>query len=161
MTKRILKAIDIFLDAINEGTLAKGDCRACAVGNLIRVCNNYSHDSWFKMSRYWKLIFSTDDRGVQDFVRDRVDFKLGKFPHLREEFSATGFTIEELAKIEHTFETNTNINFNMYWGFSKEEIRANQIKGLEAVVKVMLELDNEPTELVKELFTDKAELILV
>ena len=35
MNNRITKAIDIFLDAINEGTLAKGNCCACAVGNLV------------------------------------------------------------------------------------------------------------------------------
>ena len=35
MTERISKAIDIFLDAVNNGTLAKGTCIACAVGNLV------------------------------------------------------------------------------------------------------------------------------
>ena len=34
MTPRIQEAIDVFLDAINNGTLAKGTCTACAVGNL-------------------------------------------------------------------------------------------------------------------------------
>ena len=41
MTPRIQKAIDIFLDAINQGTLAKGSCAACAVGNLVAHGLNY------------------------------------------------------------------------------------------------------------------------
>lgn len=35
MTPRIEKAIDIFLDAINEKTLVSRSCSACAVGNLV------------------------------------------------------------------------------------------------------------------------------
>ena len=35
MTPRISKAINIFLEALKDGTLAKGTCTACAVGNLV------------------------------------------------------------------------------------------------------------------------------
>lgn len=44
MTQRVQKAIDIFLDAINNGTLAKGSCTRCAVGNLVRA--GYIEKKW-------------------------------------------------------------------------------------------------------------------
>jgi len=77
---------------------------------------------------------------------------------VKENIDATKFTWQELAAIEHAFERNTNIRVNSYDFSSPEEIRADQIRGLEAVVKVMLTFD-ECTENVQEVFTNKAELI--
>lgn len=34
ISKRVENAINVFLDALNNRTLAKGTCKACAVGNL-------------------------------------------------------------------------------------------------------------------------------
>lgn len=59
-----------------------------------------------------------------------------------------------------TFETNTRISYHKYDYYTSEEIRADQIKGLEAVVQVMLDFD-DCKELVQEIFTSKAELIPV
>jgi hypothetical protein len=61
-------------------------------------------------------------------------------------------------KIENAFETNTKINCYLYSEYSKEQIRKDQIKGLEAAVKVMLKFDDQQDD-VKEVFTRKAELI--
>ena len=161
MTPRIQKAIDIFLDAIIEGTLAKGTCVACAVGNLVahglggkiyEYANSFICD---KENSTWALIFSTSN-GKQS-VRTTSHNLLEK---IEKQISFTDFSKEELMKIEYAFETNTKIHFNHYDLFNKEEIRADQIRGLEAVVKVMLEFD-EQEDNVKEVFTEKAEAIPV
>ena len=68
------------------------------------------------------------------------------------------FTVEELKQIEFAFETNTEISFEKYQHHSPKEIREDQIKGLAAVVKVMLSFDNQEDS-VEEVFTSKAELI--
>lgn len=173
MTQRIEHAIDIFLDALNKGTLAKGTCAACAVGNLvadgmggkISIVNGV-----FKCDEYnsrWNILFMTDNQGNQDF-RDQLYVnrvfksftKKEYFEGGEQNVSVTDFTEQELATIEFTFETNTKIHNTDYDEHSQEEIRADQIKGLEAVVKVMLKFD-EVKEDVETVFTKKAELISI
>lgn len=166
MTERIKKAIDIFLDAINEGTLMKAHCGACAVGNLcanalgmkinpttVRKAKKF-HDM---PNALWKCLFQTDELGFQDFRRyDLMEY----WESAEQLISKTGFSEVELSKIEYAFETNTKINWDRYYMHSKQEIRADQIRGLEAVVKVMLTFD-DCKESVQEVFTSKAELIPV
>jgi len=159
MTPRIQKAIDIFLDAINERTLTKGNCAACAVGNLVAtgmniklrpytLCENSNSD--------WGNLFYTDETGCQVYRKDLLSPTALK--KAMDNIEATDFTETELMRIEHAFETNTKIRHESYYRYQKEQIRQDQIKGLAAVVEVMLEMDN-CTENTKEVFTKKAELI--
>lgn len=161
MTPRIEKAIDIFLDALNKGTLAKGTCKACAVGNL--VAHGLGGKIWkdgdiFQCSvsnHHWYNVFCTNSLGHQY----KHPEKLSKTQVLSN-IEATDFSWEELAAIEYAFEINTYISHIYYDYYSPEEIRADQIKGLEAVVQVMLTFD-DCKESVREVFTEKAELIPV
>lgn len=175
MTPRIQKAIDIFLDALNNNTLAKGTCVACAVGNLVAdglktkilVYNYSSGKVGFIPSdvnlpnSIWKNLFYT----TQYFSEQFQDFELKRTPEeLRTQVfravSSTDFSIEELAQIEFAFESNTKIIFNEYHLFSKEQVKKDQIKGLEAVVKVMLSFDQQ-IDKVDEVFTKKAEKLVL
>jgi len=172
MTQRIIKAIDIFLDAINEGTLAKGNCSACAVGNLVAhglggkvsIVNTgvgryakFSHPSDICLDNSdWSTAFCTDG-GYQVKLAH-----LFNEPLVRRNIEATDFTLEELMQIEFAFETNTEIRLKEYFFHSLQDIRADQIKGLEAVVKVMLSFEDKELAtdvLVQEIFTNKANLI--
>ena len=168
MTQRIMKAIDIFLDAINEGTLAKGSCNACAVGNLVahglggKITINGLRASCVTptgsriYNGRWANAFVTSD-GEQG-----VDAHFFNNRDVAGNIEATDFTMEELMQIEFAFETNTEIHFISYDRRFLQEIRADQIKGLEAVVKVMLAFEDDTLatdEMVKEIFTDKAALI--
>ena len=162
MTGRIERAIDVFLDAINKGTLAKGSCSACAVGNLV------AHGMGMEIhpihllcvdekgcnisNTHWALLFLTAGK-QQTILRHHA-----KELDVMKNIEATEFSWEELAKIEFAFETSTQINVGDYKNHTKEEIRADQIRGLEAVVEVMLEMDEQQAD-VKEVFTHKAELI--
>ena len=174
MTPRIQKAIDIFLDAINEGTLAKGTCTACAVGNLVAhgmgAKINYSSGFGYRAldpngrtvnNQKWSYFFITYRDGIRKgglLGRVRSFSEIARFPDLQEAIDNIGFTLEELSQIEYAFETNTEIAFENYWKNTPEDIRADQIRGLEAVVKVMLKFDEQEDD-VKEVFTSKAELI--
>jgi len=163
MTKRIQNAIDIFLDAINNGTLAAGTCTACAVGNLVAAGIGYEIDKDFnsfvklkndtlkvKPNAAWMAAFSSSREAIIGYTKEDG----------LKNIEATDFTLEEILKIERAFERNTRISYGRYYEFSKKEIRADQIKGLEAIVKVMLTFD-EQKENVKEIFTNRAELIEV
>jgi len=156
MTPRIQKAIDIFLDALNEGTLAKGTCAACAVGNLV------AHGMGIKAQ------IPVDDIDFQKAKENEhwasVLFRFHG-PHFLKDkgekcVESTDFTKEELIHIEEAFEHNTKIFWDDYYKYSKQEIRADQLKGLEAVVEVMLQFDNQQDS-VQEVFTNKAQLITI
>jgi hypothetical protein len=166
MTERVQKAIDIFLDAINNGTLAKGTCQACAVGNLVAHgkggiirCFNYAGRIRFACdidNEEWGNAFVTMD-GQQKTWPKYFDN-----PKVIESVQATDFTMNELMQIEYAFECNTKISHFYYNESSPEAIRKDQINGLAAVVRIMLSFDStEPVEnsLVHEVFISKAELI--
>lgn len=144
MEKRIEKAIDIFLDAINNGTLAKGNCARCAVGNL---CGG---------DGAWGNLFFTDDGEQTDF---RNNLNVHNRIQAIQAIAKTDFSIEELMKIEYAFETNTVLHISKYYIHSSEKIRQDQINGLKAVVKVMLSFSNDSTTNIDEVFTNKANLI--
>lgn len=162
MTNRIQNAIDIFLDAINKGTLAKGNCAACAVGNLvaaglggtIKINQLYGEANCNVYNWAWNAYFVTCDgnQKVTSYMKD--------VPSVVKNIKATEFTGKELMKIEYAFETNTDIPLSNYQYNTDEAIRADQIKGLEAVVKVMMGFD-DCTDSVAEVFTNKAELIAI
>lgn len=161
MTERISKAIDIFLDAVNNNTLAKGNCVACAVGNLVahgldgKITLN-SNRSYFECSANnssWAEAFFTVNRD-QTVVTEYLDHS-----NVIINIEATDFTIEELMAIEYAFETNTRIHFSSYGNFDPEDIRKDQIRGLEAVVNVMMTFDDVEAD-VKEVFTNKLEPVV-
>jgi hypothetical protein len=171
MTKRIQNAIDIFLDAINEGTLAKGTCTACAVGNLVahgmgsKVVNEdmLFETKPFVVNSIWSDLFSTDSYGYQSLWSHKPNgldemIKQPEYKSLRDAMEKIDFTVDELRQIEYVFETNTELTYHVYRNHTKEEVRADQIKGLEAVVKLMLTFDEQVDD-VKEVFTTKAEAI--
>ena len=162
MTERINEDIEVFLRAIENGTLAKSFCCACAVGNLVThglkgtiIRKDVGDIVYFTNdvdSDAWGLVFATTD-GEQIVV----DSYMNK-PSVVRNVKATKFSIQELMKIEYAFETNTKIRPSSYHSHSVEQIRKDQIKGLEAVVQVMLDFD-DVKETVQEVFSSKVELI--
>ena len=154
MSPRIEKAIDIFLDALNNGTLRKGTCGGCAVANLIANGLGIKISSTNVIGnpkiRLWGNLFCTFN-SVQSLNSLQPSF----LEEIKETIDSTDFTVEELMKIEFAFETNTIILYTNYNYFSKNAIFQDQLKGLEAVVKVMLEFDESKND-VKEIFTKKA-----
>jgi len=160
MTQRVKDAIDVFLDAINNGTLAKGICTACAVGNLVAHgmggtitfkdydfhCNvaNWRWGMFFKTIEKRQHICNSDDERDLSSHKDLVDC-----------VEATSFSLEEIMAIEYAFECKTSIYWGDYYKMNKEAIKQDQIKGLEAVIEVMLAFENDTETNVKEVFTDK------
>lgn len=168
MEKRVQNAIDIFLDAINDGTLAKGTCIACAVGNLVakgldaKIVKSNNCANYFACTEentHWSNLFVTTSSSVSGTIGQVIRRDCIDDPDVVKNISATEFTWQELAKIEYAFETNTKIHNNEYNSYKKKEIRADQINGLKAVVEVMLTFSNDTETSVSEVFTKKAELI--
>lgn len=152
MTERIEKVINIFLDAINEGTLAKGTCVACAVGNLVAhgMNLNIKDLDWctFTPNTEWRKLFCEGVIRInaQAYIQDAAFIQ---------NIQATDFTWRELAEIEKVFESNTKIMHCEYEIFSEEDVRLDQINGLKAVIEVMMTFDKVKDD-VDEVFTKRA-----
>jgi hypothetical protein len=156
MTPRFDKAYNALYKAFMNNTLAKGTCTACAVGNIVAdamggkvsirghnfVCD--VHNTW------WSNFFITFDN-EQTIFDDYND--IPAYGRLKE---LTGYSVEELSKIEFAFETNTKISFNEYFSSNEEQIMEDQFNGLMAVMDVMIKLDDvKEGEKYKETFKNK------
>lgn len=160
MTPRIQKAIDIFLDAINNNTLIAGNPCGCAVGNLV------AHEMGITLSMDKLIIGPKDCEDLPYKNGEWFDMDWCKPGHRKildnKQSRSTGFTIDELTKIEEVFEDHSIYSQGDLIALNspKEKIREWQIHALEAVIKVMLTFDEQKDD-VKEVFTNKAELIPV
>lgn len=166
ITERIQNAIDVFIKALENGTLQSGDCSMCAVGNLCRDAITKHHLIDFKGNE-WSYLFCTGIRGQTKYSEKywqlvRGDLSGFGFQHAKKLISYIAFTEDELAQIEFTFETNCKLIHKVFPDTNTlEEIRADQLNGLRAVVELMLEFDDCKEVNVQEVFLDKAELIPV
>jgi hypothetical protein len=59
---------------------------------------------------------------------------------------ATGYNVPELMRVERVFENSTRISGTDYNKHTELEIKADQYKGLLAVIKVLCEIDGIPPE---------------
>lgn len=151
---RLERTIDIFLDAINNGTLAKGSCVACAVGNLVAnglnakiFQDSYGFFYCKKDNIFWRNLFITIKNNMQIKNKDIILEK--KLEGLTE------YSIEELALIEYTFETNTFISYLKYPCYTEKEIKQDQINGLSAVIELIKSFDNDKSFNIEKKFINK------
>lgn len=163
MTERIQKAIDVFLDSLNNGTLVAGNCSACAVGNLIADAfgmEYYLHGSVVCYDRIVPINEKSPTVWTKFFINGKME-DCGTDPSEKKAMDIickqTGFTLQELAAIERTFESSCSLKGRDH---NPIELRESQIKGLAAVVELMMTFDNVQED-VKEVFTSKAEAIAV
>lgn len=156
MTKRFETAFNALTAAFFDGTLAKGNCSACAVGNIVaasmggKVYKLEDPDSGgivFEANctnDFWANLFHTTDFGTQYKNKDLWGVPISSFQiiaftkHLQ---TLTLYKVDELAKVEHAFETNTAINWYEYKLHTEQAILEDQYSGLMAVMNVLIELD--------------------
>ena len=156
MEQRVKNAIDTFLDAIKNETLAKGTCIACAVGNLVakgldaKVVKREGGFICNKQNSEWEELFLTA------FGEQTINKYNAHKPEIIKNIEATEFSWQELAQIEKVFETNTKIYYSDYDYHTPSEILDDRIRGLEAVIEVMLSFSNDKVTDVKQVFTEKA-----
>lgn len=177
MTPRIENAINVLLDAINNRTLAKGSCSACAVGNLIaashgaiiapRIITQGFKSTLMLLPIWTSLFFTRGDKteykvlkGFTELYKVAFSFPTNEavWAKAEEMISKSDFTKEELVQIEHAFETNTSILGEDYHKYSNEEVKEDQIKGLSAVIDVMKTFDKVTFSTKKE-FVDKVNIV--
>lgn len=168
-TERFEKAYDALVQAFFKGTLGKGDCSACAVGNIVAAANGidlkinktYGICESSGDNYSWGILFATSD-GRQECRTSAMVHTTGIFDpsdpnDIKQALSIlepTGYSEEELAQVEYVFETNAQINLSRYRYCNQEEIIQDQYNGLCAVVDVLLRLDNLDNDGYKEKFRE-------
>ena len=114
------KTITTLNDAWRNGSLRKGNCKACAVGNML---GSYEWDALFSTFR-GRQVRQAPKQAIHkgfgsDYVQKAVDM-----------IDASGYTPEELMRVEFTFETARE---------GKTE-RQSQYNGLCAVFEVLQQI---------------------
>ena len=148
-SKRFNDAITALVKGYLSDTLAKGQCCACAVGNIIAYSmhydiitrvNEYNYLSmdWTEdgISPHWGEVFCSTEPGKQEINAHRYESSIAK-----DQIDSTGYTWQELANVEFAFEKATNISIADYLNYSAELIDKDQLRGLYAVVDVLCEIE--------------------
>mgnify|MGYP006934460425 CR=1 FL=1 len=146
MSKRFNQAFDKLVAAFFNETLSKGDCDRCAVGNI--VGNNKWSDVFLSTNgkqfhKYLKYPYS-------NIVQRGIDAIL-----------ATGYSVEEMARIEFAFEQNTNYQSTelIYGKITRDEFIQDQFNGLCAVVELLCEFEGiTDAQYYKNILGEKAEV---
>lgn len=149
-SKRFENAISALVEAFFSGTLAKGSCCACAVGNIIHksfgVKPIIEGETYEAIATYPSKC-PVGGEWYEIVIGDNDNLGVGM-----EQINATGFSLQEIINIENAFEVNTTIGCGLYSKFSKSEIMEDQYKGLMAVVDVLCEIEGLDYKEYKELF---------
>ncbi len=141
--ERFNRAMKALIQAFFNDKLSKGDCTKCAIGNM---CGG---------SRDWQAIFYTGEdlfgnitqKIEPDNYIDAYIDKYGSMLYPKSVIDKTGYTWQELAKVEKAFELATIISHDRYKMITKSSIMQDQFNGLMAVVEVLCEIDNiDPIE---------------
>lgn len=118
--------ISILVKAYQNNTLQRGNCHACAVGNLIASKCGLVYDEnnhWENNSPRWYWVFITTFKGQHKSPNNYEGIS-------KEQIDSTGYTWKQLAKIEFAFESAPK-------GETKDESMFN---GLMAVVDVLMKM---------------------
>lgn len=172
-SKRFDNAVASLVKGYMNDTLAKGNCAACAVGNIvagatgrtIKKSQNLDGKVDFDFVNVighinnpsWQLVFATSpgDRRLSREKRQVIEMQCYK-DSAQLEIDATGYTVQELADVEWAFEKATNIMFHDYHKKrDKRKIDEDQLNGLYAVVDVLCKIegyDDTVAQETKDLF---------
>lgn len=126
------KSVDTLLDAYNKKDIRHANCSACAVGNLLLDVavekdipnNSWAHIFMYRTDKNEQVLHNKEDVS-------ETDYELGMTL-----INSSGYTVEELMKIEYAFETA---------GDKKDE----QYKGLCAVLEVLKEIHEKDNIIVE------------
>jgi hypothetical protein len=142
--------VNVLVKAYLNNTLEHGKCAACAVGNIIADCKGITpqkdafgrHEfDYFTndIPVFWHYLFMTD--GITQKPYDDSEWissqdikERKKAGH--EQVISTGYTIEEMAKIEYAFETAPGRPQDKFDGFDDKWM----FNGLMAVVDVLAQI---------------------
>lgn len=121
-------AVKVLVTAYLNSSLVQSNCHACAVGNLVAAGLNIKYDQdlkWIGRQAAWPAVFVTLRHQIPQVRRPWA-----YTGEAQQQIDATGYTWQELARIEYAFERAP-------MGKTAEEYRFN---GLMAVIDVLCQI---------------------
>lgn len=166
--ERFDRAIKALAQAFFNDTLARYNCGMCAVGNIIAESNNLKvinkKGQYFYNSEVakWSLIVQCETNTILRTVEAAIIFHNKNWHATKPEVSDiekgflmiknTGYSIDDIYKIEAAFENNTSISHGHYFEKSQDEIMKDQYSGLMAVVEVLCKIEGLESSEYKKAF---------
>ena len=126
------KSVGILVNSYRNDTLQHNDCCSCAVGNLIASACNYTITKdfkWLHESSFWSDVFFTTDEG-------QTIYKSQYYGEAKKQIDSTGYSLQELAKIEFAFESANQ-------GVSEDDYMFNGLLDVYDVLCDIHEMDKE------------------
>lgn len=161
--ERFDRTVAILVKAYLNNTLVHSNCYACAVGNMVAAGLGIKYtirgafgrkltwegDYEFPASKGWAAVFCSDEE-INDDGDSEIHQEIDEDALLQDaaikQISATGYSWQELARIEYAFESAPGRNDNQdVWMFN----------GLMSVIDVLASIDNislEHTEEARKMF---------
>jgi hypothetical protein len=134
------KTVDILVQAYFDGTLIKGNCTACAIGNIVA----------FNLGISIPKDQILNHLSIKQVTELTGQVSMGNYSFSTNQaiINATGYSFEQLSLIEEAFESNSKIHWLNYHQYTEKKILQDQFKGLMAVVDVLDEIhENLDTEI--------------
>jgi hypothetical protein len=141
------QTVKILVNAYLNNSLAHRNCHACAVGNMIAANLNIKYDQhlkWIGRQVAWKEVFVTFRFQIAQLKRPWAYTGEAKA-----QIDATGYTWQELARIEYAFERAP-------LGRTSEEHRFNGLMAVLEVLGQIHEMDETSKTAAKKLFVKAA-----
>lgn len=145
--ERFDRAIKALVQAFFNDHLAKWNCGACAVGNIVAAGMGIkpTMQPTHNVNGYWNSVVNSNIGLCANSYEEASNFYMGFLRKLDyasyikgvENISVTGYTPQELFIIEKAFENNTRIKHEKYPITTKQKIMQDQFNGLMAVVEVL------------------------
>ncbi len=144
------RTISILVKAYVNDTLRHYNCSACAVGNLVAANCGLSYNQEFKyvqedqrphFENGWAAVFATSGKN-QRYSPERYVY----VRNAKKQIDSTGYSFEQLAKIEYAFEL----------AYFEDDTDEERFRGLMNVVDALMhihEANNEEIQQAKSLFT--------
>lgn len=135
------KTVDFLVQSYFNGTLLKGNCTACAIGNIVGG------------NKGIEIPILTDRNNPPDvpeisILTAQVSINIFDINVENELYKITGYSFSELRSIERTFERESKIHWLNYNRHSETEILIDQFNGLMAVIDVLDQIHkNTSTEI--------------
>ena len=109
------RTVSILVDAYMNDTLKHGSCYACAVGNIIaaNMGIEYQHKQYWSGYDFpsWDNVFSTISSTKQQFISP-----INYSGDAKKQIDSTGYSWQDLAKIEFAFEAASREGDRMFNG---------------------------------------------
>lgn len=134
------RTVEVLVNAYNNNMLIHGDCRACAVGNMVYGATGERTGGWYNILMPAKNSFLPITKEKCEDIYNNVVQHSTMYENWKDylsEINSTGYTLYELLAIEAAFESQTLLDERR---LKDDPTVKNGMYGLRAVYDTLLKI---------------------